>query len=140
MLIPLKLVRDQQLQQQIFDQLRDLIVSNRLRPGSRMPSSRMMAEQFSISRTTVLLTYERLVAEGYVETRPAAGTFVARAPAHAASLASGVSSALSQAHPPVDPQPRSGTDAAGSPMHHAGDRAGVPEAEVTVAVSVTLAP
>jgi DNA-binding transcriptional MocR family regulator len=130
MLIPLKLVRDQQLQQQIFDQLRDLIVSNRLRPGSRMPSSRMMAEQFSISRTTVLLTYERLVAEGYVETRPAAGTFVARAPAHAASLA------LSQAHPPVDPQPRSGTDAAGSPMHHAGDRAGVPEAEGRVGVPV----
>ncbi len=92
MLIPLKLVRDQQLQQQIFDQLRDLIVSNRLRPGARMPSTRMMAEQFSISRMTVLLTYERLTAEGYLETRPAAGTFVARptprSPAHAATDAS----------------------------------------------------
>ena len=85
MLIPLKLVRDQQLQQQIFDQLRDLIVSGRLRPGSRMPSSRMMAEQFAISRMTVLLTYERLIAEGYLETRPAAGTFVAHAGVHATS-------------------------------------------------------
>jgi len=77
MLIPLKLVRDQQLQQQLFDQLRDLIVSGRLLPGARMPSSRMMAEQFAISRMTVLLTYERLVAEGCLETRPANGTFVA---------------------------------------------------------------
>src|SRR5580700_10413598 len=80
MLIPLRLVRDQQLQQQLFDQLRELIVSNRLRPGSRMPSSRMMAEQFDISRMTVLLTYERLIADGFLETRPSAGTFVARPP------------------------------------------------------------
>jgi GntR family transcriptional regulator/MocR family aminotransferase len=80
MLIPLKLVRDQRLQQQLFEQLRDLIVSNRLRPGSRMPSTRMLAEQFAISRVTVLLTYERLIAEGYLDTRPAAGTFVADPP------------------------------------------------------------
>jgi GntR family transcriptional regulator/MocR family aminotransferase len=78
MLMPLKLVRDQQLQQQIFDQLRDLIVTSRLQPGSRLPSSRMMVEQFEISRMTVLLTYERLIADGYLETRPSAGTFVAR--------------------------------------------------------------
>jgi GntR family transcriptional regulator/MocR family aminotransferase len=78
MLIPLKLVRDQQLQLQLFDQLRDLIVSHRLLPGLRMPSTRMMAEQFAISRVTVVLAYERLIAEGYLDTRPAAGTFVAR--------------------------------------------------------------
>ena len=77
MLIPLKLVRDQRLQQQLYDQLHDLILSGRLGPGSRMPSTRMMAEQFSISRVTVLLAYERLTAEGYLESRPAAGTFVA---------------------------------------------------------------
>ena len=106
MLIPLKLVRDQQLQQQIFDQLRDLIVSNRLRPGSRMPSSRMMAEQFAISRMTVLLTYERLIAEGYLETRPAAGTFVAHPPVPAAMPASIDSSALSLVHQTVPLQSR----------------------------------
>ncbi len=101
MLIPLKLVRDQQLQQQIFDQLRDLIVSDRLRPGSRMPSSRMMAEQFSISRMTVLLTYERLIAEGYLETRPAAGTFVARPPTPLAAHQAADASALALAHLPA---------------------------------------
>ena len=64
MLIPLKLVRDQPLQQQLYEQLRDLIVSARLMSGTRMPSTRMLADQFSVSRITVLLTYERLIAEG----------------------------------------------------------------------------
>ncbi len=80
MLIPLKLVRDQPLQQQLYDQLQALIASARLQPGARMPSTRMMAEQFAISRITVLLTYERLIAEGYQHTMPAKGTFVARGP------------------------------------------------------------
>src|SRR5580698_10184097 len=105
MLIPLRLVRDQQLQQQLFEQLRDLILSNRLQPGSRMPSSRMLAEQFAISRMTVLLTYERLIAEGYLETRPAAGTFVAQCPVHSVSGASVDASSLALAHPPAIPAP-----------------------------------
>lgn len=85
MLIPLKLVRDQPLQQQLYEQLRGLIAAARLQPGARMPSTRMLAEQFSISRITALLTYERLIAEGYLETLPAKGTFVARGSAAPAS-------------------------------------------------------
>ena len=76
MLIPLKLVRDEPLQQQLFDQLRELILTGRLASGARMPSTRMLADQFSVSRITVLLTYERLTAEGLLETLPAVGTFV----------------------------------------------------------------
>ena len=83
MLIPLKLVRDRPLQQQLFEQLRDLIASGRLQFGTRIPSTRMLADQFAVSRMTVLLTYERLIAEGYLETIPAKGTFVGR-PAAAA--------------------------------------------------------
>jgi GntR family transcriptional regulator/MocR family aminotransferase len=78
MLIPLSLERNQPLQQQLYTQLHALIATGRLRPGARMPSTRMMAEQFAVSRITVLLTYERLIAEGLLETRPAQGTFVAR--------------------------------------------------------------
>jgi GntR family transcriptional regulator/MocR family aminotransferase len=78
MLIPLKLVRDQPLQQQLYEQLRQLIISSRLAPDTRMPSTRMLADQFSISRMTVLLTYERLIAESYLRTVPAKGTFVSR--------------------------------------------------------------
>ena len=78
MLIPLKLVRDRPLQQQLFEQLGDLIASGGLQAGTRMPSTRMVAEQFAVSRITVLLAYERLIAEGYLETIPAKGTFVSR--------------------------------------------------------------
>ncbi len=76
MLIPLNLDRERPLQQQLFDQLRDLIVSGRLAAGSRMPSSRMLADEFAVSRITVLLTYERMIADGLLETLPARGTFV----------------------------------------------------------------
>lgn len=80
MLLPLKLIRDQPLQQQLYDQLRQLIVSRRLAPGTRMPSTRMLAVQFSISRITVLLTYERLITEGFLRSEPARGTFVNHLP------------------------------------------------------------
>ncbi|HET8996295.1 MAG TPA: PLP-dependent aminotransferase family protein [Acetobacteraceae bacterium] len=89
MLIPLKLVRDQPLQQQIFDQLRGLIQSGRLAPEMRMPSTRMVADQFAVSRITVLLVYERLIAEGYLETIPAKGTFVSHPPAELSGRTSG---------------------------------------------------
>ena len=91
MLIPLNLARDQPLQQQLHDQLRELIGGARLRPGARMPSTRMLAEQFGISRITVLLTYERLIAEGYLETLPAKGTFVAQLPPRLACCHAGPS-------------------------------------------------
>ncbi len=78
MLIPLTLTRDQPLQQQIYEQLRDLVRTGRLAAGMRMTSTRMVADQFGVSRITVLLTYERLIAEGYLETIPAVGTFVSR--------------------------------------------------------------
>jgi GntR family transcriptional regulator/MocR family aminotransferase len=78
MLIPLSLARDRPLQQQLYDQLCGLIASRHLPSGSRLPSTRRLAEQFQVSRVTVLLAYERLIAEGYLETSPARGTFVAR--------------------------------------------------------------
>ncbi len=87
MLIPIQLTRDQPLQRQLYQQLRELIVSSRLLPGTRMPSTRMMAERFAISRITVLLTYERMIAEGYLETRPAKGTYVSQPPAASAVAA-----------------------------------------------------
>jgi GntR family transcriptional regulator/MocR family aminotransferase len=41
-----------------------------------MPSTRALAEHFAVSRTTVVLTYERLVASGYLLTVPAGATYV----------------------------------------------------------------
>ena len=86
MLMPLRLAQNQPLQRQFYEQIRGLIVSGELRPGARMPSTRRLAEQHSVARITVILAYERLIAENYLQTRPATGTFVtgpqpARAPA-----------------------------------------------------------
>src|SRR3954447_13474214 len=66
------------LQQQLYTRLRDDILARRLRPGERLPPSRTLAVQLAISRTTVVVVYDQLVAEGYAEARQGAGTFVSR--------------------------------------------------------------
>ncbi|SFW40898.1 PLP-dependent aminotransferase family protein [Nitrosovibrio sp. Nv17] len=66
----------QSLQGQIFEQLRHLILGGKLKPGTPIPASRVLAEQLGISRNTVLLVYDRLMAEGYLQARKAIGTYV----------------------------------------------------------------
>lgn len=68
--------RAEPLQNQLYEQLRGLIISRRLKSNTRLIATRFLAEKLGISRTTVLLAYERLISEGYLETRPAVGTFV----------------------------------------------------------------
>lgn len=64
------------LQRQLFDQIRDMILDNRLRSGDHVPASRALSEQLGVSRNTVVLAYEQLLSEGYIESRPNVGTFV----------------------------------------------------------------
>lgn len=78
--LPIHLDRtlDTPLQNQLFDQIRGLILEGHLPSDNRIIASRLLSEQLQVSRTTVLLVYDRLIAEGYLETRPAVGTFVCR--------------------------------------------------------------
>lgn len=78
--LPIHLDRtlDSPLQNQLFDQIRGLILEGHLPSDNRIIASRLLSEQLQVSRTTVLLVYDRLIAEGYLETRPAVGTFVCR--------------------------------------------------------------
>jgi GntR family transcriptional regulator/MocR family aminotransferase len=64
----------------IYKQLRDAIRNGLLRHGERLPASRDLAVQLSVSRTTVTVAYERLTAEGYLASRVGSGTFVAAPP------------------------------------------------------------
>jgi len=57
--------------------LREAIVVGRLRPGSRLPSSRDLAADLRVSRGVVVEAYEQLVAEGWLLSRRGAGTVVA---------------------------------------------------------------
>ena len=65
------------LQAQLCASLRRAIRDGVLRPGTRLPSSRSLAEDLRISRTTAVLAYDQLAAEGVIRTRAGAGTFVA---------------------------------------------------------------
>ena len=69
--------RSQPLHRQIFAGLRDAILDGRLRPGQRLPATRALADELRVARITVVAAFEQLVAEGYVEGRVGAGTFVA---------------------------------------------------------------
>ena len=65
------------LTDQIVGQLRQAIASAQLAGGVRLPSSRRLAEQLEVARNTVMRAYDTLMAEGWVESRPASGLFVA---------------------------------------------------------------
>ncbi|MUL37101.1 PLP-dependent aminotransferase family protein [Gloeocapsopsis dulcis] len=65
------------LHKQLYDELRQAILSGRLESGQRMPSTRALAKMLGISRATVLFSYDQLLSEGYLKTIPASGTFVA---------------------------------------------------------------
>ena len=61
------------------DELRAAILSGRLKRGTRMPSTRGLAHQYHCARGTVVTAFQHLRAEGYIESRSGAGTFVALA-------------------------------------------------------------
>ncbi|MBV9482625.1 MAG: PLP-dependent aminotransferase family protein [Acidobacteria bacterium] len=75
-LIPLS-ERGGPLFRQVYLGLREAILSGVLQSGEKLPSTRDLAEQLGISRTVVLLAYDQLLAEGFVEGRSGSGTFVA---------------------------------------------------------------
>jgi GntR family transcriptional regulator / MocR family aminotransferase len=64
------------LQMQIYEQLVSHIRGGRLKTGGVLPSSRELSHQLGVSRNTVSEAYEKLVADGYINTAPAKGTFV----------------------------------------------------------------
>ena len=66
------------LHRQIYDAYRAAIVDGRLRPGQRIPSTRVLASEIGISRFPVLNAYAQLLAEGYLEGRVGAGTRISR--------------------------------------------------------------
>ncbi|MFD1881312.1 PLP-dependent aminotransferase family protein [Paracoccus pacificus] len=67
------------LARQLEDQLRAVILSGALPEGSKLPSSRTLAAELGVSRPTVTEALDRLAAEGFLETRAGAGTFVTSA-------------------------------------------------------------
>ena len=65
------------LRRHLAEQLRSAILRGLLIPGEALPSTRVLASTYGISRGTVVAAYEDLAGEGYVEVNPGGGTFVA---------------------------------------------------------------
>jgi GntR family transcriptional regulator/MocR family aminotransferase len=63
--------------QRIYELIRARIHTASLSPGDKLPSTRALAADFGVSRSTVVLTYEQLAAEGYIETAAGARARVA---------------------------------------------------------------
>ncbi len=63
---------------QIQDQLRTAILQGNLRGGTRLPASRVLADELAMSRPTIVRVLENLKSEGYLETRQGSGTFVTK--------------------------------------------------------------
>jgi len=62
---------------QLYDQLKQDIISGQLALGSRLPSKRLLAGELGLSLVTVEHAYALLVDEGYAEARERSGYFVA---------------------------------------------------------------
>ncbi len=68
---------DVPLYRQLYEQVRRDILASTIPPGARLPSTRTLAADLGVSRTTVLCAFNQLIAEGCVVGRVGSGTRVA---------------------------------------------------------------
>lgn len=99
--------------QQIARKLKQAISDGELVAGSRLPSSRTMALELGVARATVENAYGELVAQGWLERRGQAGTFVspsvtsgANNPAFATNQPQGAPLPFQMGLPALDAFPR----------------------------------
>jgi GntR family transcriptional regulator / MocR family aminotransferase len=76
--IPLDTASRATLSGQLYDGLRQAILSGSQKAGDRLPSSRTLSRELGVSRNTVTTTYDRLLAEGYLEGKIGSGTYISR--------------------------------------------------------------
>lgn len=65
------------LVEQVTAAIRKQITSRQTAPGVRLPSIRALATRMQVSKSTVVDAYDRLVAEGVIQSRPGSGFYVA---------------------------------------------------------------
>jgi GntR family transcriptional regulator/MocR family aminotransferase len=66
------------LARQIYQQIKRMALTGGLASGHKLPSTRTLATDLSVSRNTVIEAYSQLIAEGFLESRKGSGTTVAR--------------------------------------------------------------
>ena len=63
--------------EQISNQIKEQILTNTLKAGDALPSMRLLAKELHISVITTKRAYEELEREGFIETVPGKGCFIA---------------------------------------------------------------
>lgn len=63
---------------QIYNQIRSQILNGKLPAGKKLPATRELAVDLSVSRNVVIEAYELLMAEGFLESKRGSGTYVAQ--------------------------------------------------------------
>jgi DNA-binding transcriptional MocR family regulator len=81
--------------QRLAESIRAAIERGDLPAGARLPAQRVLARWLEVSRTTVVLAYEALSADQWLEGRQGSGTRVRRSPARAVAPRGGAAAALS---------------------------------------------
>lgn len=64
------------LQARIQEMMVSAILNHHIAPGSPMPSGRKLAEQLHVARNTIVLAYQNLIDEGFIEARERSGFYV----------------------------------------------------------------
>ena len=75
--IPIDRALDIPLNRQIYQQIREKILSGQLQAGEKLVSTRELSVELKVSRNVILEAYDQLLAEGFLFARRGAGTFVA---------------------------------------------------------------
>ena len=68
---------NQEIQNKIIAQIRDLLNFKNLEPGDKLPSERKLAEKFEVSRSNLREAIQKLELYGILKSKPQSGTFVA---------------------------------------------------------------
>lgn len=64
------------LYEKIYEHIKSEIMEGKIRKGEKLPSTRLLANNLAVSRSTVEMAYDQLLAEGYIEAEPCRGFFV----------------------------------------------------------------
>jgi len=62
----------------LYSSLRAEILEGRLHPGTRLPSTRDLASQYSLARGTIVNAFEQLKSEGYIDGSVGSGTYISK--------------------------------------------------------------
>jgi GntR family transcriptional regulator / MocR family aminotransferase len=81
-LVTLKIDKNSEipLYRQLYNNFRKSILEGVFHPGQKLPGTRSLAAELKVSRNTVVLAFEQLLLEGYINGKIGAGTFVNEIP------------------------------------------------------------